>query len=340
MLKSSGAEQRPIPYFGGGVGKLMLSVAWALVPGLAIATWFFGVGVLLQITLCVCACVAAEAIALGLRGRSARAVFDGSAMLTGMLLGLSLPAIAPWWVAVFGGGFAIIIAKQLYGGLGDNPFNPAMAAYAALLISFPLEMTTWPAPQSGIHPAAALGQVQSIFGLSPIFDGLTGATALDTLKTELGLGRSVVQVRAGSRAFGALGGHGTEWVAAGFLIGGLWLLYRRAISWHTPIALLLSLSILAGFFYALDSTQHALPWFHLFSGATMLGAFFIATDPVTAAATPRGRLVFGAGIGVLTFVIRSFGGYPDGIAFAVLLMNMSVPLLDRWTQPRGMSRGR
>ncbi len=325
---------------GRGVGGLMLSVVWALIPGLAAAIWFYGPGVLVQVSLCTAACVATEALCLGLRKRSAHTLLDGSAMLTGVLLGLSLPAIAPWWIAAFGGCFAIAIGKQVYGGLGYNPFNPAMVGYAALLISFPLEMSRWPLPPFGSPGMDTLAQIHAIFGLEPLADSLTGATALDSLKTQLGLGFNVTQARTASPVFGALGGRGSEWVAGGFLLGGLWLFFKKGIHWQIPAGLIVAIGVLAGLFYLADGDRFAPPTFHLLTGATMLGAFFIATDPVSAAATPRGRLIFGAGIGILTYVIRTFGGYPDGMAFAVLLMNMTVPLLDRWTQPRTFGRGK
>lgn len=321
------------------VGRLMRGVMLAAVPGLLMAWWFFGWGVLINLVLALATCIGAEAAVLRLRRRPVRATLaDGSAALTALLLALTLPPFAPWWIPVIGGLFAIVIAKQLYGGLGYNPFNPAMVGYVVLLISFPREMTLWAPPQ-------ALAEVQlslvdtlawSLLGSLPAnvsMDAISMATPLDAIKTQLGLGLTLTEIQAGPR-FGDIGGYGWEWVNLGFLLGGGWLLYRGTIQWQIPAGVLGGLFVMALLFYAVDSDTYASPLFHLFSGAAMLGAFFIATDPVSASTTPRGRLLYGAGIGVLIYIIRAWGGYPDGVAFAVLLMNMAVPTIDYYTQPR------
>ncbi|BAZ93368.1 electron transport complex subunit D [Thiohalobacter sp. COW1] len=321
------------------VGRLMRGVMLAAVPGLLMAWWFFGWGVLINLVLALATCIGAEAAVLRLRRRPVRATLaDGSAALTALLLALTLPPFAPWWIPVIGGLFAIVIAKQLYGGLGYNPFNPAMVGYVVLLISFPREMTLWAPPQ-------ALAEVQlslvdtlawSLLGSLPAnvsVDAISMATPLDTIKTQLGLGLTLTEIQAGPR-FGDIGGYGWEWVNLGFLLGGGWLLYRGTIQWQIPAGVLGGLFVMALLFYAVDSDTYASPLFHLFSGAAMLGAFFIATDPVSASTTPRGRLLYGAGIGILIYIIRAWGGYPDGVAFAVLLMNMAVPTIDYYTQPR------
>ena len=263
---------------------------------------------------------------------------DGSAVLTACLLALSLPPMAPWWLLLLGSFIAIVFAKQLYGGLGYNPFNPAMAAYAVLLISFPLEMSQWLLPLE-IHDK--LLNLADTFRytlnaqLPPgiTFDAISSATPLDKLRTGTGLGQTVSDIR-NAPVFGIIAGNGTEWVGVGYLLGGLALLGMRIISWHIPVALLLALAVMAGTGYLIDPQQHTDPLFQLFGGATMLGAFFIATDPVTAATSARGKLIYGAGIGVLVYAIRFWGAYPDGVAFAVLLMGMTAPLLDQYTVPR------
>jgi electron transport complex protein RnfD len=262
---------------------------------------------------------------------------DGSAAVTAVLLALALPSVAPWWVTAVGTAFAIVVAKHLYGGIGYNPFNPAMVGYVVLLVSFPRAMTVWPAPAELSGDWVGLQQALGIafFG-SPgdvPLDALTGATPLDYMKLKLGVNLTVPEVMAGP-IFGAVAGRGWEWVAGGFLLGGLWLLFRRVISWQIPVAMLGSLFVLALVFAAVDPGRYPTPMFHLFSGGAILGAFFIATDPVSAATTLRGRLVFGAGIGVLTYVIRTWGGYPDAVAFSVLLMNIAAPTIDYYTQPR------
>lgn len=328
----------------GELNALMRQVIYALLPAIATAWWFFGWGVLINIAVASIFALGAEAAILLLRNRPlAPALSDCSALLTAILLGLALPALAPWWLAAVGALFAIVFAKQLYGGLGFNPFNPAMVGYVVLLISFPLEMTSWPAPQELATVSLSLVETlsYSFGGTLPAalgLDALTTATPLDTIKTGVGLEQSVAAISQ-SPLFGEFGGKGWEWLAAAYLLGGLWLLYKRIISWHIPAGLLGALALIATLFWLGDASRYASPLFHLFSGAAIIGAFFIATDPISAATTLRGRLLFGIGIGLITYIIRTWGGYPDGIAFAVLLMNMAAPTLDYYTRPRVFGQG-
>lgn len=320
----------PAPHIhrGQNVAALMLEVGAALIPGLLALVWFFGVGVLIHTLLAVVTALAAEALMLRLRGRPVRPFLtDGSALLTGLLLGLALPPLAPWWIPVIGAALALILGKHLYGGLGYNPFNPAMVGYVILLIAFPAEMIRW-MPADGNGPA-----LDVIFADAPV-DGVTGATALDTVRTELGLQRTLEEIAFDAPGIGDLGAAGWEWVNLGFLLGGVWLMYRRRIDWRIPAGMLGALFIVALFFHLFDADRYPGPLFHLFSGAAMLGAFFIATDPVSAATTPKGRLIYGVGIGLIVYLIRAWGGYPDGVAFAVLLMNMAAPALDDYARPR------
>lgn len=317
----------------------MLKVLLALVPGIAAYVWVYGGGILVTLTLASLTALISEALMLKLRDRPIKPfLMDGSALVTAWLLALSIPALAPWWVIVVGTLFAIVIAKQLYGGLGYNPFNPAMAGYAALLISFPLIMTQWP---------AALVLAQTKLGFMEQFhyilghglptgvglDAITSATPLDYLKTQLTLHHSAPDIMQ-APIFGALGAKGGELVTGAYLLGGLYLLTQRIIGWHLPTAFLGTLALISGTFYLADATHFASPAFHMFSGATMLCAFFIVTDPVSGPTTPRGKLIFAAGIGILVYLIRVYGGYSDGVAFAVILFNICVPLLDAYTQPR------
>lgn len=288
----------PYVHTAGSVTTVMLRVIYALLPGIAAYVWFFGWGVAVNIVFAVVVALVCEAGMLALRGRPLKPfLLDGSAAVTAVLLALALPSLAPWWMTLIGTAFAIIIAKQLYGGLGFNPFNPAMIGYVVLLISFPREMTLWLAP-------------------------------------EMVSGHSMGETMSTNPIFGHLGGKGWEWINGLFLLGGLWLIYKKVISWHIPVTVLGSLALMAAVYFLIDRDLYASPLFHLFSGAAILGAFFIATDPVTASTTPRGRLYYGAGIGVFTYIIRTWGGYPDGIAFAVLLMNMAAPMIDYYTRPR------
>jgi electron transport complex protein RnfD len=322
------------------VGIVMLRVVLALIPGAALYAWLFGWGVIFNIALCVATAYVSEAAMLALRKRPVvMFLSDNSALVTGLLLGLALPPLAPWWLPVLGTAFAMVFAKHIYGGLGFNPFNPAMIGYVVLLVSFPREMTSWAAPLTTDHQALNFTQTMTLVfsGALPHglhIDALTAATPLDTLKTQLHLKHSVDQVLNTSPIFGALGGKGWEWVNLAFLGGGLWLMYKKIISWHVPVAVLGSLALIALVFFILDPKLYASPLFHVASGAAILGAFFIATDPVSGAASPKGRLVFGAGVGLLTYIIRTWGGYPDALAFAVLLMNMAAPTIDYYTRPR------
>ncbi len=326
--------------------KVMLLVVLCTLPGVLAQWFFFGWGTLVQIALAVTACLAAEAFCVRLRGRSVTsALQDNSALVTGVLLGICLPPLAPWYIPVLGAIFAIVLVKQLYGGMGQNLFNPAMAAYVTLLISFPAQMTQWLPPQhlaqqtlgltdSLVAIFAGLDHLGTPFELLRMgVDGSTMATPLDTLKTDLTQGLTTGESLA-KPIFGALGGEGWLWVNLGFLLGGLALLKLKVIRWQIPLSMLgaLSLCALLGMLLAPDATGPVT--LHLFSGATLFGAFFIATDPVSAATSNRGRLVFGALIGVLIYLIRSFGGYPDAVAFAVMLANLSVPLIDYYTRPR------
>lgn len=319
------------------VSIIMVKVMLALVPAIAAYVWVFGAGILVMLALASVTALAAEALMLKLRNRPIKPfLMDGSALLTAWLLALSLPPLAPWWLVVVGTFFAIVIAKQLYGGLGYNPFNPAMVGYAVLLISFPVIMTHWPAPLELAQAKLSLAnQLQYIFGTTNglSLDAVSMATPLDYLKTQLTLHHSVQEITAAPQ-FGLLGAKGGELVVGAYLLGGLYLLQQRLITWHLPTAFLSVLALMAGAFYLGDATHYAHPLFHLFTGASMLGAFFIITDPVSGPTTPKGKLVFAAGIAVLTYLIRVYGGYPDGVAFSVLLMNMFVPLIDAWTQPR------
>ncbi|MGD2075118.1 MAG: electron transport complex subunit RsxD [Gammaproteobacteria bacterium] len=321
------------------VNRLMLQVKVALVPGALCLLWFFGWGMLLNLIIATATAVAAEATAVRMRGRAVLPVLsDGTAALTGLLLGLALPPLTPWWIPFIGAAFAILVGKQLYGGMGYNPFNPAMVGYVVLIVSFPLQMTLWTPPRGLGHETLSLMETLALafthaLPADATLDSITMATPLDTYKTQIEQNLTWSEISAGP-LYGSLAGAGWQWANLAFLAGGLWLWRRRAIHWQIPFAVLGGLFVTALLFYLADADRFASPVFHLFSGATMLGAFFIATDPVSAATTPRGRLYYGAGIGVLVYIIRLWGGYPDGVAFAVLLMNMAAPTIDYYTQPR------
>ena len=327
------------------VGGMMRTVLYALVPALLAHVWFYGVGILLNTTIAVLAAIASEAIALRLAGKPAAPFLsDGSALVTAVLFAFCLPPLCPWWVTVLGMVFGIGVAKHAYGGLGYNLFNPAMAGYVLVLVSFPDAMTVWPAPDIGdldyLRPDLAATVQYCFTGHLPnafTIDAIARATTLDNVKEGLGMMRTMDEIRT-NPAFGDFGGAGWEWINNFIAIGGFILLLRGVIRWHTPAGVLGGLLCLSTLAWLLDPNTHPSPGLQLFSGGAMLGAFFIATDPVSSPATARGRLIHGAGIGILTFIIRTWGSYPDGVAFAVLLMNLTVPLVDRWTRPRVYGR--
>jgi electron transport complex protein RnfD len=329
------------------VRRVMAEVLVALVPATVAYVWYFGPGLLLNMAVAIVIALAAEAAVLAVRGRSVvSGVQDLTAVLTAVLLAFALPPLTPWWITAIGAVFAIVFAKQLYGGLGYNPFNPAMAGYVVLLISFPADLTHW-LPPAGLglapdRPDVVASLTYLFSGHLPLdmsWDTVGGATPLDEVKTQLGLARTVDEIRS-TALYGDFGARGWEWVNNYIALGGIWLIYRRVIRWQIPVAVLLGIIVPATLFYLVEPGSYPPPAFHVFSGAAMLGAFFIATDPVSAATTDRGRLIYGAGIGIITYVIRTWGGYPDGLAFAVLLMNMAVPAIDRYTAPRVYGHGR
>lgn len=321
------------------VSQFMLRVLIALIPGIALYVWYFGPAILISIALASVTALATEALMLKLRNRPLKPFLtDNSALITAWLLALSIPALAPWWLVVVGTAFGIVVAKQLYGGLGNNPFNPAMVGYAVLIISFPGHMTHWISPNTlgGIELSFA-EQLSYIFnGVLPAglsLDAVTMATPLDTLKTQLHLGLQVNHIRS-MPIYGYLAGKGGEMVSIGFAIGGIYLIFSRIINWVIPTAYLVTLFVIAGIFHLADPVHYATPLFHWFAGAAMLGAFFIYTDPVGGPNSFWGRVIYASGAALLTYLIRVFGGFPDGVAFAALLMNLCVPLIDIWTLPK------
>lgn len=326
----------PAPYLlkDVSVSKVMAQVCIALLPGIATYAWAVGPAILIQLLVASLAALLAETFMLRIQGRPlSMFLSDGSAIVTAWLIALAFPPLAPWWLVVTGTVFAIVVAKHLYGGLGQNPFNPAMIAFAVCIVSFPALMSQW--PSAGLQLSLA-DQINVIFGFATHVDALSGATPLDALKTSLKLGEgsvSVTQLLANREIYGNFAGRGWEWVAAGYLLGGLWMWQRKLITWHVPAGFIGAMLLVSGALWLYSPGQFANPLFHLFSGGSMIGAFFIATDPVSGCTTPRGKLIFGAGAGLLAYIIRVFGGYPDGVAFAVLLMNLCAPLIDLLTQP-------
>ncbi|MDD7804128.1 MAG: electron transport complex subunit RsxD [Endozoicomonas sp. (ex Botrylloides leachii)] len=322
---------------------IMKLVLLAALPGLAVQTFYFGWGSLINVVWCSLVALGSEAIVLKLRQRPISFYLnDYSVIVTAFLIGVSVPPLAPWWLTLIGTAFAVIIGKHLYGGLGQNPFNPAMLAYVLLLISYPQEMTSW-LPPAGVEGSLAnltpwLSFISALTTIFPLgsgihVDAISMATALDTLRENKTL--TMPQLWASKPIFEYFAGRGWLWVNIAYLLGGLFMLYKRLFTWHGPAGMLAAMTIMSFLFSGgTGPSSHGSTLFHLFSGATMLGAFFIITDPVSGATSNKGRLLFGMGVGILVYIIRAWGGYPDGVAFAVLLMNMAAPTLDYYTQPR------
>lgn len=290
------------------IRRTMRLVLLAVLPGVFVATMLLGLGVAVNILLAMVFALACEAPALRLRRESVRErLQDGSAIVTALLIALTLPPFTPWWTLLLACAIAILLAKHAFGGLGQNPFNPAMSGYAVALLLFPAQLAHWP---------------------QTTFDGITMATALDTFRQNHAFTVDAWWQSHGQ--FGRWGATDFEWINLAFLAGGLFLLQQKIISWHIPAALLGALGLCAAAYYDNGSSASGgSPLYHWLSGGTMLAAFFIATDPATAASTTRGKLAYGALIGVLIFAMRQRGGYPDGIAFAVLFGNAAALLLDR-----------
>ena len=355
------------------VRRLMGEVMLALVPGTLAYAWLIGPGVLTNVAVAASVAIALEAAALRLRRRDPRpALGDGSIVLAAWLLALAVPPTLPPAQLAIGVAAAVLLGKHLYGGLGHNPFNPAMVGYAVLIVSFPVTMTAWPDAAAGSVDALRTGGTAIGSGATddePAWDALTGATPLDGLRTlsREGAGDGT-RGGGGDRASGDTremtrdGGAATDdgrgevsldaegkgevilgsawaWINAAFLAGGLWMLARGVIGWRIPTAMLGTLALLHWLHGALSVEPQPPVHAELLGGAAMLGAFFIATDPVSAASGPRARLLYGAGIGALTFVLREYSAYPEGVAFAVLLMNATVPVLDRLSGPREAGPG-
>ena len=322
------------------VQKVMAWVLLALLPAVIAHVVYFGVGLLVQIGIATVAGMLFEYLCLRKRysthpHRIKPFMTDLSVPVTAVLLALCISPIAPWYVAVVGMLFAIVVAKHLYGGLGHNIFNPAMVGFAVILIAFPQSMALWLAPWGMDQASLSVTEILSWVFLghdNTAIDAVTAATPLSALQTgsQQGLAYSEVVTQ---KVFGDFGGLGWEWVANWLFIGGLILLFKKIITWHVPVTLILVTCVFSYLFYAYDPDTFMSPMQHVFSGGLMLAAFFIATDPTSGCSSMKGKLIFATGVAILTVLIRQFGSFPDGVAFAVLLMNMAAPLIDQLTIP-------
>lgn len=328
-------------------GRIMTLVMLALAPATFYGFWLYGWPAFFLWAITVASAMLGEAFCLRWQEQSAAPVLqDGSAILTGWLLAVSLPPWAPWWIGVFGGLFATMLGKQAFGGLGQNLFNPAMVARVALLISFPVQMTAWVAPLP-MFSSGAPGMIDGLLivlkGMPQSLDAVSSATTLGFGKTELSRGIDLLESLPHAPALSLIGNRpGSLGETAAWLImaGGVAMMFLRIITWHIPLAMLAGIAIPAAILHAVDPSRYLDMGAHLLSGGAMLGAFFIATDYVTSPNSPRGQLIFGFGCGALTYVIRTWAGYPEGVAFAVLLMNSLTPIIDTYFKPRIYGRDR
>lgn len=315
----------PSPHVHGGdsIEKNMYGVLIALVPTFIFSIVFFGLGAILVTLTSVAACLVFEYVIQKYLMKQRPTIWDGSAIITGVLLAFNLPSSLPLWIVVIGALVAIGIGKMSFGGLGNNIFNPALVGRVFLLISFPVQMTTWPVP-NGFATA----------------DAVTGATPLALVKEAVKNGQAVgdtlssVGITTGNLLLGNIGGSLGEVAAIGLLLGFTYMLIRKIISWHIPVAIFATVIVFSGILNLADPAQFAGPVFHLFTGGLMLGAIFMATDYVTSPMTHKGMLIYGVGIGLLTVIIRVFGAYPEGMSFAILIMNGFTPLINRYCKPR------
>ncbi len=306
----------PAPHIHGGdsVAKNMTGVIIALIPALLVGFYFFGLGALIVTLTAVASCVLVEYLIQKFILKEQPSILDGSAALTGLLLAMNLPSNFPVWMIIVGSVVAIGIGKMSFGGLGNNPFNPALVGRVFLLISFPVEMTTWPRP---------------VPFSTAYLDAETAPTVLSMIKENFGEMPGTMDMFLGN-----MGGSMGEISAVALLIGLVYMLVRKIISWHIPVSILATVFIFAGILNWANPEAYASPVIHLFSGGLMLGAVFMATDYVTSPMNPRGMLVYGVGIGIITVVIRAFGAYPEGVSFAILIMNAFTPLINTYIKPR------
>lgn len=323
MLNVSGS---PHVYTDNSVRKIMYGVVYAMLPALLVSVYFFGLDAIRVTVLSVVLCLLVEYLIQKYILRTEVTITDGSAMITGILLAFNVPSNLPWWIILIGAIVSIGIGKMSFGGLGKNIFNPALVGRVFLLISFPVQMTSWPVPKP--------------LGGTALTDAVTGPTPLGILKEGLAAGRTVQDIMpelpnyVQQMMVGFQGGSLGEVSAFALILGALYMLIKKIITWHTPGAYIGSVVVFSGILWLVDPTMYVDPLFHLISGGMMLGVFYMATDMVSSPMSAKGQLIFGAGAGILTILIRVFGAYPEGVSFAILIMNAFVPIIDRAFKPK------
>ncbi len=323
MLNVSGS---PHVYTDNSVKKIMYGVVYAMMPALLVSIYFFGLDAVRVTLMSVVMCLLVEYVIQKYVLKTEVTITDGSALITGILLAFNVPANLPWWIILIGAIVSIGVGKMSFGGLGKNIFNPALVGRVFLLISFPVQMTSWPVPKP--------------LGGTALTDAITGPTPLGIMKEGLAAGRTVQEIMpeipdyVGQMMIGFQGGSLGEVSAFALIIGAIYMLLRKIITWHIPGAYIGSAVLFSGILWLIDPTIYVDPLFHLVTGGMMLGVFYMATDMVSSPMSVRGQLIYGAGAGILTILIRVFGAYPEGVSFAILIMNAFVPLLDRWLKPK------
>jgi electron transport complex protein RnfD len=304
----------------------MYGVVYAMIPAMLVSFYFFGLDAVRVILISVIGCMAVEFLIQKYLLKSEITVFDGSAIVTGVLLAFNVPSNLPWWILIIGAIVSIGIGKMSFGGLGKNIFNPALVGRVFLLISFPVQMTSWPVPQPGFK--------------MPLADAITGPTPLGIMKEGLAAGKTVEEIMPQIPDYvenlmtGFQGGSLGEVSAIALLLGAIYMFYRKIITWHTPMAYLGSAVVFSGILWLADPTYYVDPLFHVVTGGMILGVFYMATDMVSSPMSAKGQLIFGAGAGILTILIRVYGAYPEGVSFAILIMNAFVPLIDMAFKPK------
>lgn len=306
------------------VKSVMWGVVISLIPATMVSFWYFGLGAIFVTAVAIVSCLAFEYLIQKFLLKETPSISDGSAMITGILLAFNVPSSLPWWQIVIGSAVAIGIGKMSFGGLGKNPFNPALVGRVFLLISFPVDMTSWPKA------------IESRFVL---FDAETGPTSLGVLKENIMAGSTVPEIISKLPTYqemfiGQMNGSLGEVSAFALILGGLYMLYRKIITWHIPVSFLASAALFSGILWLANPATYIDPMFHILAGGMLLGAIYMATDMVTSPMTPAGMIVFGIGCGLLTILIRVFGAYPEGVSFAILIMNAFVPLINRGFKPK------
>ncbi len=324
LLTISGS---PHVHSGKSTNKIMYGVIIALIPAMAVSFYYFGLSAIILTLVSIVSCLLFEWLIQKFIIKGKTTITDGSAIITGMLLAFNVPTSLPIWMLVIGALVSIGIAKMSYGGLGKNPFNPALVGRVFLLISFPVDMTTWPKPNLPFNT------------LNFMVDGLTGPTPLGIVKEGLKQGQTVDQLQSSlpqyaEMLFGQMGGSLGEVSAIAIILGGLFLLFKKIITWQIPVAFIGSTFVFAAILWQIDPTQFVNPMFHLVTGGLLLGAIFMATDMVTSPMSRSGQIVFGVGCGLLTILIRVWGAYPEGVSFAILLMNAVTPLINKGFKPK------